>query len=280
MSEPRGIVYLFCGVKFAERMIVSLHSLRQHYSGPITVGVTDDDCHAVIREIEKKLEISTTRVEKAPIRRHSGYLTKTAIPDWSPYDRSLFIDGDTLIVGDPSPLFGMLDDRELIITNFGEWQSQGNRMAKRIRGWRGLTPAIDWLVEDQLAAEYPAINTGVFAWRRGWEYARDWAAVTQAGSPRHMADELAMQLLQSMMTESSYDVVGDRWNCSPLYGAEKDDAAIWHFHGNKHLRKEVGRKLWIPALEAAMAENVGGIADWAGKYDKTVRQHLAGEVPK
>lgn len=279
VERDKGIVYLFSGVGFAERIVVSIHSLRRHYAGPIAVMATDDDCEGVVRRLSP-LAVECIRVDKAAYRRNAAYATKPRLPVSSPFERSLFIDGDTIIVNDPSPLVDELTGQvELVITNFGGWHSQGGRMSKRIKAWRGLSPGIDGLVADQLSRQWPAINTGVFAWRKGWQYARIWTGVTETGSPRHMADELAMQLCQSLMETESFRVVDDRWNCSPIYGEHREEAVVWHFHGNKHLRKDVGRALWIPAFEAARAENVAGLAEWAGQYDRTVRDYLKGKVP-
>lgn len=280
MSDTRGIIYLFCGAGAAERIIVSLHSLRKHYDGPVTVLVTDDDCRDIIQAAQADIpHIDMQRMDKAAYRRNAAYATKSLVPSHSPYDRTLFIDADTLIVGDPTPLFDYLDTRELVVTNFGNWQSQGNKMKKRIGGWKGLTPAIDAMVADQLSKQWPAINTGVFAFRKDWQYARQWHTITDKGSPKHMADELAMQLLLSVMDPKTYEVVDDRWNTSPLYGAMQQDAVIWHFHGRKHVRKEACKKLWVPAFEECREKNVGGIAEWAGKWDKTVRAYLTGNTP-
>jgi hypothetical protein len=279
VERDKGIVYLFSGVGFAERLVVSIWSLRRHYAGPILVMATDDDCEGVVRRLAG-LDVECLRIDKAAYRRNAAYATKPRLPASSPFERSLFIDGDTIVVGDPSPLFDELAGQvDLVITNFGGWHSQGGRMSKRIKAWRGLSPGIDTLVDLQLTRRWSAINTGVFAWRKGWQYARHWDTITDKGSPRHMADELAMQLCQSMMETASFRVVEDRWNCSPIYGEHKTEAVIWHFHGNKHLRKDVGRAMWIPAFEAARADNVGGLAEWAGQYDRTVRDFLKGQVP-
>ncbi len=271
-ATDRGIIYLFCGIGFAERMIVSLWTVRQHWTGPVTVFVTDDDCEAILKKAPE-LQLDLRRVDAAKVRRHSAYLTKTLLPTWTPYERSVFLDGDTIVVGSVEPLF----ESPLAISHFAGWVSQGSRMAKRINSWRGLSPAIDALVEDQLAESYPAINTGVFGFHREFPYLGQWHAITQAGAGKHMTDELAMQLLQSAMPADAYRVFDDRYNCSPLYGQHRDDVRVWHFHGNKHVRNAAGLALWGPAFESARAANVGGLADWAGKYDRTVAAYLKGQ---
>lgn len=269
MVSDRGVVYLLCGAKHAERMAVSWLTLRDHWQGPVTVGVTDDDCQAVA-ERAKGLDIEVRRVPLSKARRHSAYLNKTLVPQWTPYDESVFLDGDTMIVAPIDDLFG----RPLVITSFGEWQTQGRRMSGRINRWRGRTAYIDALVDRQLHRPYPAINTGVFAFRRGLPFLSLWHTVTKAGAGLHMTDELAMQLLHSEIEECL--VMDDRWNCSPIYGTHSDDVKIWHFHGGKHPRREAGKTLWAPAFDRAYEQNVCGLQEWAGTYDAQVRQHLEG----
>ena len=265
----QGICYLFSGNAVAERLMVSIHSLRDHWQGPVSVLATVDDCEEIARRATGDLSIDVLRVKPLSSGRNSSYLNKSMIPAWTPYDETLFIDADTLIVGDGlDDLFG----HPLTITHFSDWQSQGNRMAKRIRGWRGKTPAIDALVEEQLAVSYPAINTGVFCFRKNHLPLAKWASITAVAAGTFIADEIAMLLLQADMKEGvDYRVVDDRWNCSPQKGLHKDKVKIWHFHGDKHLKKDDGRKLWLPAFERTKAANIGGIKEWAGKYDKYVR---------
>jgi len=260
-------------MKFAERMIVATHSLRNHWTGPVTVGVTDDDCEAVMRRAQDQLDIDVLRVPLAKVRRHSAYLTKTLIPTWTPYEETVFIDGDTVVVGKFDELFAT----RLALTQFADWQTLGRRMSGRINKWRGKSPAIDRLVDEQLEGSLPAINTGVFGFHHGYAPLGQWNAITQIGAGLHMTDELAMQLLFSELG-GDCKVFDDRWNCSPIYGVHRNDVRIWHCHGDKHLRRDEGKKVWLPAFRAACEANVGGIADWAGKYDKRVRQFLAAEA--
>lgn len=264
-----GIVYLFTGPRFAERMIVSQYSLRKHWDGPVTVFCTEDDSERIMRDAAETLRLDVERKESFQIRRHSSYITKTLIPTWTPYDRTLFLDGDTTVHGDFRPLF----EPPLAITQFCDWQSQGRKVSGRISRWRGITPAIDAMVDEQLSKSYPAINTGVFAWHHGYEMLATWHALTVAGGANTMTDELAMQLL--FLSCPEHKVFSDTYNWSPLYSTSKAPPVIVHYHGSKHVRKEAGKKIWWPIFEECRQQNIGGIAAWAGKWDKYVRRELA-----
>ncbi len=274
MSLDRGCCYLFAyNLGYAERIAVSLYTLRQHWNGPVLLlldNVTED----IGRRIADDPAIHATVKVIDPVEghRHSCYITKTLVPDWSPFERTLLIDGDTTIVGSFDELFGA----ELAITHFSNWHSLGSMVSGRIKWWRGKSPEIDVLVDRQLAHSWPAINTGVIGWRRGHPALLRWKELTLAGAGLHMTDELAMQLLIGEMRMSEFNIFDDRFNCSPIYGARKDDVRIWHFHGNKHLRKEPGRVLWKPLFRETLAANVGGLQEWAGRFDPQVRELLAG----
>ena len=228
----------------------------------MTVFCTDEDCERIIRRMPPEMAIKTRRVERVVGKRPS-YLTKPLVPTWTPYERTVFIDGDTRIVGRFDELF----EPPLALTQFGDWVSLGRRMSGRIKLWMGLSNRIDELVRQQLASEHKAINTGVFGFHKGYVRMAEWYEITQAGVGLMMTDELAMQVLHGDLPECQ--VFDDRCNCSPLYGATKDeDVRIWHFHGSKHIKRDRGKELWWPAFERVYREDVAGIREWAGQYDR------------
>lgn len=264
----RGVIYVFCGLSCAERLVVSLYTLRKHWDGNVTLGVTTNEEEGVIRDAAKRLDVQVTRIEKAPARRNAHYLTKSLVPTWTPYDETLFIDADTIVTGPIEDLFG----EKLTITQFAEWVSTGNKMSGRCREWKEISPYIDALVDRQVGQKHPAINTGVFCFRKGNEQLALWHTVAKAGQGRYMTDELAMQLL---LPNLDCRVVDDRWNCSPMYGVHTDDVRIWHFHGKKHLREGRSRELWLPVYNEVVESKLGRIQRWGGTYDKHLRAHLA-----
>jgi len=213
------------------------------------------------------------------------------VPTWTPYEESIFIDGDTVVVGSLDELFG----HPWTVTHFSDWQTFGRVITGRINKWRGLTPAIDELIEvqlrgmtvtkreakkikkrglqvlrdgDEYLAGFPALNTGVFAFQKGYHGLAWWNQVTIAGAGRHWTDEIAAQLIYSHLPECR--LLDDRFNCSPIYGIHKEDVRVWHTHGSKHMRRAQGKKVWIPAYWDAYNANVGGIQKWAGDHDKRV----------
>ena len=86
----QGVVYVFCGLSCAERLTVSLYTLRKHWQGEVTLGVTTNEEEEVIRDAARQLNVQITRVQKAGVPRNAHYLTKSLVPTWTPYDETLF----------------------------------------------------------------------------------------------------------------------------------------------------------------------------------------------
>ncbi len=272
----RGVVYLFVGaVGYAERIAVSLYTLRRHWDGPILL-MLDEKTEETGRQIADDLRIVADCIFVKPYTgcRHSNFVTKAMVTEWTPYDHTILLDGDTTVHGCLDELF----DADLSITQFANWQSQGNIISGRLRKWEGRSPEINELLRRQLSHSWPAINTGVVGFRKDCSQARAWRELTIAGAGTHWTDELAMQLLTGAMAPDQYVLLDDSWNCSPIYGLHKDKAKVWHYHGRKHLRKEQGRRLWEPIFREALKADIGGMQEWAGRGDKWVGQLLEGTL--
>jgi hypothetical protein len=262
-----GLVYWLCGMRHAERLVVSLHSAAKFWPMPITVVVTSDETEACA------VATGADVFRVAPMTcKHSAYVGKTRLPDWVPYTRTVYLDADTIVCGSLAPLL----EAPLTVTQFADWQSLGRKIGGRIQRFRQVTqsPRIQAMVDAQLAKSWPAINTGVMGWHKGGEWVAEWQVIADAGAACvNMTDEIAMQLLFPGV--EGHVVLDDRFNASPIYGIHKSQAVVWHFHGDKHLRSSEGRILWEPAFREAYDANFGGLREWAGRYDPWVRNLLA-----
>jgi len=280
-----GVLYLFCGMGAAERLVVSIHTLRQHYDGDVTVACTDEPERELVASMQP-LGIKSLSVAKIG-QRNGHYVTKSTMPKWSPYETTIFLDADTIVC---KPIDRLFEEsrKSLVLTQFATWISTGRKMSARILSAAHkpniddhdeyLSPFIGALCQEQVrikpsdAAEYPGINTGVMGWPKGHAALALWHEVTMQIGGQFMADELAMQLV---LPNVNAKVLPEIYNASPIHGECKpEDVVVWHFHGRKHVKREEGRKLWWPAFESACNAKVARIHRWAGRHDKTVRAHL------
>ena len=266
MSQSRrkpdgaGVTMLNLGTGHAALLAVSVYSLRKHYDGPIVVFCDEKSqpyTDLVCRDGNcTKVEISGLEDVK-----HRSYTMKPQLPAMSPFTHTLQLDTDIIVTGDFSEMWPYHDE-ELVLTQFSSWVSQGRMMSSRISMFQDVQPE---LTRKQMGRPYPAINTGVLSYGNRNQVARkEWLEVTEQKSGKFIVDEIAMQILSSKKCR----VMDDRYNCSPFYGVNQDKAVIWHFHGSKHLRKEKGRRLWLPVFKEACKEHFADVQRWAVETDK------------
>lgn len=294
--QSRGIVYFNRGTKHLARLTTSLWSLRRMptYDGAVTI-LDSGQSGGIIEKIasDGRLECDVVRVQVEQLRRNTCYVAKAKLWRSSPYETTIFLDADTLVMGDPSSLFEIVrrdSSGGVAVTHFADWVTTGDIIRGRIEKWRGVRCRgnderfernidVARLVNKSLEAPRAAINTGVMAWHdelaRG--FLRDWERLTAAGSACPFTDELAAQLL---IRTHKHTLVDDRYNCSPIYGKMKREAIVWHAHGGKHLKRadgrgEQGHAIWLPWIVDAWRENVGRIQEWAsGSGDDALTNNL------
>lgn len=264
----QGICYFLCGnwKKYLGCLVVSLHSLRQHWDGPVSVCIPQEFVNPLqYREIPSiETFDGATIVPLAPVPRHVPYVTKASLWRHSPYDRTLLLDADTVVTGDISELF----QAKLTVTQFCEWRTTGKIVGGRLQQWadRGIRPNRVWKLRQ--FAE-PAINTGVVAWDRGGAplMLEEWEQLTREGWECSFTDELAMQILWNDFAAKGGRLLDDRFNCSAIFGVNRDDARIWHYHGRRMVRRAEAGEMYRPHLLAALEANAGGIRDWLPDVD-------------
>jgi hypothetical protein len=233
-----GVVYFNTGERCLVRLCVSLKSLRTVYEGPVTLLALESlppwantfarELDVEVRHIAGENDVSS-RTMKASLWRHVDF------------DVSLFLDADTFVRRSPSPLFGAIETAEFLVTRFAGWITRGRIMSKRIREWSCLLNDADL---SAALAYGPAINTGVFGWRKGAQILSEWERMARAGwqhgCTRRMIDEVACQVL---LPRFRHIVVGDEWNTSACFPTGVDPAII-HYHGNRHVGARELTKYW------------------------------------
>lgn len=290
MEDERGIIYFNHHTKHLARLVFSLWSLRTiaRHAGPVTV-LDSGESGGVIERIaaDRTLAVQIRRITVEQLRRNTAYVAKAGLWKSSPYETTVLLDADTLVVRDPSPLFEFCESREsggVVVTRFADWETTGSIVRGRIERWADVSVRADDkrfakslsgadLVKKSLESPHAAINTGVVAWSDAAAgFLRDWERLTRAGARLPFTDELAAQLL---LRKHRHALASDRFNCSPIYGREQDEAVIWHAHGSKHLERPDGRgtqgdRLWRPVVEEAWRANAGGIREWAPAGDEAL----------
>lgn len=260
----RGVLYFLRGRKHTEHFLVSLFSLRQVWRGPVHVLVADGQAAEIVARAasDKRTELRYSMIEPDNHGRGGTYATKTKLPWLSPFGATVLLDADT-IIRQPFEQVGeqlFPQGEEIVLTQFARWTTAGRRIAGRVRAWAQVAPHEVARMTGGVA--YPAINTGVMGWLGdGGSFAKHWRSMCLR-NVRFICDEIAAQLV---FPDHQHRVLSDVWNCSPVHSSPKsiEAAAILHGHGQKFFKKAAGWKLWRPYWEQALAENFGGLGDWA-----------------
>jgi hypothetical protein len=263
-------------MKAAERLVVSVFTLRRRWHGPVAIMTRTEEEKHLAERIANDLDCRVLLIRGLDKR---AMLSKTMIPDWTPYEETLFIDADTLIVGKLDEMFG----EPLTLTRYAEWRSNKRFTKKWIGRWLTHLARVESedvrdymdMAESQLSRPYPAINTGVFAFRRDNANLRAWQHLAWLWPNAWAVDQLAMQILTSRVPHRMMD---DRFNNSVSYGHETVDVRIVHFHGRKHCGGRKRASMWRTAFKEAWDADVGDLRHWAGRYDKGVHKWLEEEM--
>lgn len=274
-----GVIYLNVGHKHLNMLVVSLMSLRDRYDGPVAILSGGDESTSflnkyVVPDIRLDVKLFPFTYSRAG-KTGSVYYAKTAMGEMSPFDTTVFVDADTLFVGDFSPVFPV--DDEMVLTQFANWTTLSRRIQSRISKWSAILPK---QVETQMKQAHPAINTGVLGFsKKTVAFMDKWRTVTRK-NVGFICDEICAQLIY---TEFPHRVLDERFNASPVFSWKrhgphipKADPRILHGHGKKFLKTEpeVQQAFWLPYYRRALQDNVAGIRGWTNdrrRYGGLVR---------
>ena len=270
MRSEKTIVYLISGEGHLPYLTVSLYSLRRWWSANIVVYAWPESSVIVRRMAEdKRLGIEHIRWEPAYRGSNAQFICKTLVMQSVDAEYALYIDADTLIRGDISPLF----DEAMIgfaATQFNDWTTRTKIIRKRILRLENIEGIDQRLVQKVLLGSWPSVNGGIFACRPNssvlptWH---DWAVLARS---IFICDEVVLHALMPRFMESNeFNVsLGGKFNSSPIHKSKKlkdDDVVIWHFHGDSNVRANKspkGVRLWMPLYETVLKMDVGFINEW------------------
>ena len=265
----KGVVYFNRGNKCVARLIVSLKTLREHFSGEVTVFLEEPHDNFLIESLKKEFGVNIIYRPNAKIS--TGTLVhKIEISMETPYDLSVWIDSDTVILDEFDELFELAKDYDLVLPHFAGWRSAGGTIRKRIKRYTEFCP--DYI---QAAIDYgPAINTGIYAWKKDSIFFEEWLKLAKWGDGKmFIADEVACQVLLPRYNCKIADI---RYNVSVLHDPCTKNPAIIHYHGRKHCKEAPKCEIWIDKFKEACEVNLCGIKDYI-KPDKRLRRFMDGK---
>lgn len=268
-----GVVYYNLGTSCVVRLLVSLVSLRRHYSGPVTILSEGEESHALCEKIGSAMNVPVKRwVSDVSPGKHLPFLGKTRLHLGTPYDITVAIDSDTLVVGPIDELFEFARLDSFCVAQLGKWRTDGRIIQARLRKWADILP-------DDLNAAIafgPAINIGVMAFRKDAAIFNEWYSVAEKGRVSFIPDEVSCQML---LHRYPHRILDGRWNRSCRHDdPDLPDTRIIHYHGKKHCRDGLpfhGDK-WVEVYDEVVRQNLADIQSWTPAGDRLLRRHLKG----
>ena len=267
-----GVLYYNRGVKCLPRLLVSLHTLRRVWNGPVCIlneGTPPEWFAAAVSALGGTIK---------SIPEAAGAVLAGKSSSWrhTPFDATMYLDSDTIVRRPVEPFFAMIREHGSVVTDFCKWITTGRTMGRRIQQWSKITdvgPALKY---------GHAVNTGIFGFsKRSTPLMEEYEALTRKGSEtggvhRKVLDEIAMQIA---ITRHNHHLAPETWNTSCIHSGESDPAIV-HYHGNKHCRRgskwadewKKAYKAMLPAIpararEALTASDDPSLALWLSRGD-------------
>lgn len=270
-----GVIYYNVSTGCLARLAVSIYSLRKVYGGNLSVLSDGDESNDMLNKYfakDSSLEVNIVESnfsDKSSKNHH--YLSKCLMHKHTPYDKSIFLDADTVVLKDFSDAFAYLDDCDFAVPQFSTWRSDGNMISKRIREWAKIKP--DYI---QKAVSFgPAINTGMMVFSKKSEFMNDWYDVAVQGKHQFIPDETSCQLL---LHRYSHKIIPWYYNASCKYDDIKSDSVrVIHYHGRKHCREGLiyNGDIWAKWYNEVVSKNIAGINDWTPAGDRKLKYQLS-----
>jgi len=228
-ESERGLVYYNVDKGAIVRMAVSISTCVRNYNKDNIVILSDelgyDDCKKIANHFGIRIKI----IETTKLDRKEVLLNKCLMHKFTPFNNTILIDSDTIVLGNINALHDLADMNEFVVPQFSNWTTEKGTIKKRILQWKDIFPE---MIDDALKPA-PSVNTGVYAFTKNSELMNAWFDVAKHGTHMFIPDEQSCHLL---LPKYKNAIVPSIYNCSCKYDKVNDKTKVIHYHGKKHCR--------------------------------------------
>lgn len=264
MTNQNGILYFNAGTKLLPRLLVSLYTLQKFNNQHISIiSIYDKISYKYCKLISEYFQIPIILIDQTLFIKHYYWFEKSRLHLYTPYENTLFIDSDTIILDNFNELFSLISSKDFIVPQFSNWITSGQRIRSRLSQWKDTNPE---LVEKTIRSRSPSINVGVFGFNKKSELMHNWFDFTITHPNANLPEETSCHLL---LQKYSGSVVSNIYNSSCKFDKPLEiGAKILHYHGRKHCLLDISNKpkynseLWINNWLHIYKNNICNIQSW------------------
>jgi hypothetical protein len=208
-------------------MLISIFSLRKFYDGGISIIYEGAQNETFVRLV-KEMNVDIIPLEDDGT---NVFVRKTMLNHYSPYDTTMFLDADTLVVDNIDEYFDKIEEYTFCTGAFEDWTTTG-RIKKRILGFKEQYP--DYM--EPAIAYGKATNTGIFGFTKDAEIFKEWSDVARTGHENNCSkipDEVGCQIL---LPKYKHWLAPTEWGASGKFHQDLEGVKIVHYHGRKHVK--------------------------------------------
>lgn len=263
-----GIIYYNTGTVCLARLLVSICSLRRYYTGPISILSWGDPSHEICELIATATNSQILKVDFDMVScKYPKYMAKTKLQEFTPYENSLYIDSDTLVVAPIDELFGLIAQHHMLVTSIKRFSTRDVRISRRINTWAHLYPD---LIEAALNFGH-VINCGVYGFNRNASILNEWYKTAAAKDDSINPDEVSLQLL---LPHHKHIVLDNSWNFITKRGDTNDpNIKILHYQARKHCHISPNNR-WLKFYHEVANQNLADIKSWQPAGDPKLKKYL------
>lgn len=262
-NHKDGIIFLNAGTKMIPRLLVSIYSLKKHTDKNIAIISVEGEGHDYCEKLADTFKIQLITIPKTLQNKKYYWFEKARLHLYTPFERSIFLDSDTVVLKNFDDLFNQIENHDFIACQFADWRSNGRTISKRLRQWSDTNSE---LVEHTIASNIPSVNMGVYGFKKSAELMKNWFDITITHPTANLPEESTCHLL---LTQYKSKIVSSKYNCSCKFDNPKaKDVRVVHFHGRKHCRMsdasnyKYNSDIWIKEWLEVYHQNINNIQNW------------------
>lgn len=282
------VFYLMSGPAHLPYLVASLHTLRKHWDGRVSVFAYPESAE-VVEQIaaDPRLNIEAIRFDPWYTGKNSQFLNKIRLAQSLEGDTALYLDADTTIHGSLGGVFYYADLHGFAATQFSDWKVSGGIIRRRLKTLEAFPEIDQGYLKMVFEGNYPSVNGGVWCSKSNSVVLETWLQWSLAARSTFICDEKVLHLMLPKYALTHLSVLSGKYNCSHRYqpsDLDDEDVIIYHYHGDSCVRPNKsprGYAMWWPIYQECIKNRVGNIDQWMSQVVPTnkwimelVRDHV------